>query len=207
MGSIDRGDNSFAAGQGAEFLGGQHHSGEGGDVAEEQNSGARGDGVADQIQHLRGIFYRLRQRDLLHHDAVALGAQVPRVLASGMLLIGHQHFVAGLQIDAVGDVAVGLGGISEEGDLVAVAADERRQRIAKLVPGGVSPDGIVLGIGLVQLLARLVAFKHGAQHGRGARAYGAVIEVDFVGGNQELLAQFAPVGVFVLVEQGAVGQL
>jgi len=124
-----------------------------------------------------------------------------------MLLVGHQYFVARLQIDAVRNVAIGLGGVSEKRDLVAVAAYERRQRISKLVPRGVSPDRIVLGIGLAQLLARLIPFKHRAQHGRGARPYGAVIEVDLVRRNQELLMQFAPVGVFVLVEKGALGQL
>ena len=88
------------------------------------------------------------------------------MLASGMLLIGHEHFVAGLQIDAVRDVAVGLGGISQERDLVAVAAYKGGQRIAKLVPRRVSPDGIVFGIGLVELLARFIAFKYGAEDGR-----------------------------------------
>ena len=110
--SIDRRNNPFAAGQRTKFFGWQHNSGERADVAEEQNSGARSNGVAEQIQHLRRIFYRPRQRDLLYDDAIALGPQVPRMLASGMLLVGHERFVAGLQIDAVRYVAVGLGGIS-----------------------------------------------------------------------------------------------
>jgi len=31
------------------------------DMTEEEDPGSRGDGVAEQIQHLRGIFYRLRK--------------------------------------------------------------------------------------------------------------------------------------------------
>ena len=148
----------------------------------------------------------LGQLDFLYHDAVALGAEIPWVLAAGMLLVGHEDFVAGLEIDAVGDVVIGFGGISEERDLVAVAADEGGEGIAELVPRGVSPDGVILGIGLVHFFGRFVAFEDGAQHGSGAGADGAVIEVDLVGGNQVLLAEFAPVGVFVLFVEGAVGQ-
>src|SRR4029077_14584080 len=102
---------------------------------------------------------------------------------------------------------MGLGGISQKRDLVAVAAYKCGQRIAKLVPRGISPDGIVLGIGLVELLARFIAFKDGAEYGRGARSHGAVIQVDLVLWNQELFAQLAPVGVFILVEKGALWQL
>ena len=63
-----------------------------------------------------------------------------------MFLVGHEDFVAGLHVDAVGDVAVGFGGVAEESDFVAAAADEFGERVAELVPGGVSPDGVVLGI-------------------------------------------------------------
>ena len=109
------------------------------------------------------------------------------MLASGMLLIGHQHFVAGLHVDAVRDVAVRLGGVAQQGDLVALAADEFGQRIAKLIPGGVSPDRIVLGILLVHLFGRVVAVENCAQHGRRTRADGAVVEVDLVLGIRNCL--------------------
>src|SRR5258708_5989169 len=77
----------------------------------------------------------------------------------------------------------------------------------------IPPDEIYLNNGTVGsspapvLLALLIAFKDRAQHGRRARSHGAVVEVDLVRWNQELFAQLAPVGVFVLVEQGALGEL
>ena len=176
-------------------------------MAEEQDFGARGDVGVEEIQHLCRIDDWPGQRELLHYDAVALGAQIPRVLASGMLLIGHEHLIAGLQIDAVGNVVVCFRGISKQRDFVAVAADECGQRIAKFVPRPVSPDRIVFWVGFVELLALFITLKHGAQYGRGAGSQGSVVEIDLVGWNQELLPEFAPVGFFVLVEQGAVGQL
>ena len=53
--AIDGGDDSFAAGEGAKFFGGQNDSGNGGDVAEEQNARARGNVGAEQIQNLIAI--------------------------------------------------------------------------------------------------------------------------------------------------------
>ena len=140
------------------------------------------------------------------HDAVALGLEIPGMFAAGMLLVGHEDFVAGLHVDAVGDVAVGFGGIAQQGNFVALAADERGERVAELVPRGVSPDGIVLGILLVHLLGRGVAVEDGAQHGRGAGADRAVVQVDLVLGDEELAPHFGPVRVFILIEEGMVGQ-
>ena len=124
-----------------------------------------------------------------------------------MLLVGHEDFVAGLHVDAVSDVVISFSGVSEECDFVALAADEGGERIAELVKRAVSPDGVVFGIGLVELLAFFVAFKNGAEDGRGAGADGAVVEIDLVGGDEELLAEFAPVGFFVAIEEGRVGEL
>ena len=123
-----------------------------------------------------------------------------------MFLIGHQDFVSRFQVDAVGNVTVRFGGVAKQSNLVTMAAHERGEGITKLIPGSVSPDGIVFGILLVHLLRGGVALEHGAQHGRGAGPDGAVVQIDFVLGNQELLAQFCPVGVFILIEESGVGQ-
>src|SRR5439155_8181627 len=80
------------------------------------------------------------------------------------------------------------------------------QGIAEFVPGGVSPDGIVLGVVLVHFLGGGVAVEDGADNRYGARSDGAVVQVDFVLGDEELLAHLGPVGVFVLVEEGVIGQ-
>ena len=106
----------------------------------------------------------------------------------------------------VGDVAISLGGITKQGNLVAMATDEGGQRIAKFVPRGVSPDGVILGILLVHALGGGIAIENSAQHRRRTGADGAVVQVDLVFRDQELAADLGPVGVFVLVEESRVGQ-
>ena len=121
-----------------------------------------------------------------------------------MLLVGHQHFIAGLHIYAIGDVAVRFGGVAQQCEFVAMAADERGQGIAKLIPGGVAPDGVVLRFVRVQLFRGVVSIENGAQHRCGAGTYGAIVQINLILGNQELLAKLCPVGVFILVEERVV---
>ena len=73
VGAVDGGENIFGAGQGGDFFGGEDDAGESGDVAEEDDASARGDGVVEKIEDLRGVFDRARERDFFDHDAVALG--------------------------------------------------------------------------------------------------------------------------------------
>jgi hypothetical protein len=122
------------------------------------------------------------------------------MLATGVLLVGHQDFITGLEVEAVGDIAVGFGGVANQGDLVAMASDEFGERVAELVPGSVSPNGIVFGILLIHLLCGVVAVEYGAENRCGAGADSTVVEIDFVLGDEELFAQFGPVGVFVLIK-------
>jgi hypothetical protein len=129
------------------------------------------------------------------------------MLAAGMLLVGHEDFIAWLQVDAISDIAISLGGITEQSDLVAMAADESGQWIAEFVPGGVSPDGIVFGILLVHFFGGGIAVENGAQHGRGTGAHGAIVQVNLVFGDEELRAHFRPVSIFVLVEEGGIRKL
>jgi len=129
------------------------------------------------------------------------------MLAARVLLICHQNFIAGLQVDAIGDIAIGLCRVAQESDFVAITAHKCGERITELVPGGVSSDWIVLGIGFVQFLAGLVALKYGSQHGGGARSDSAVIQVNFVRRDQELFAEFSPIGVFVRVEKRALWEV
>ena len=172
-------------------------------MAEEQNPRPRRDGFAEQIQHLCRILHRRRKRDLLHHDPVALGLQIPWMLASGMLLVRHQTLRRpGFISEAVRDVAVRLGRIAKQRNLVALAAHKRGQRVAELVPRGVSPDRIVLRVLLIELLGRGIPVKDGAQHGRRTRTHGAVVEVNLVRRNEKLLPDLRPVAFCIVVQQG-----
>src|SRR5262249_24021694 len=150
------------------------------------------DGVIKQVQDLRRVFHWFWKGHLLHDDAVALCAQVPGMLTARMVLVSNKHFVASLEIYAIGDVAVCFGGIAKQGNFVAIAADKRRQRIAELIPRGIAPYWIVLRVAFAQPLAGFVAFKNGAEHWRRTGAGGPVVEIDLVCGNQELLAEFTP---------------
>jgi hypothetical protein len=101
--------------------------------------------VAERIRHRRGIGYRPRQRHFLHDHPLSFGAQVPWMLPAGMLLIGHQHFVAGFQIESVRDVTVGFRGVSQQGDFIPRATNKCGQRVAGFVPRRIAPDKIVSG--------------------------------------------------------------
>src|SRR5882762_4405017 len=206
MSAIDGREYSFRSGKSGEFFRRQDRSGERRDVAEEDDARARSDGIVEEIEHLRGILYRARQRNFSYHNAVALGLEVPWMLASGMFLISHQDFVAGLHVNAVRDVTVGFGGVAQQRDLVAVAAHKCGQRVAEFIPRDVSPDGVVFGILLIHLFGGVVAVKNGAEYRRRTGADGAVVEINLVFGNEELFAQFGPVGVVVLVEQRMIGE-
>ena len=81
--------------------------------------------------------------------------------ATGMLLVGHQYFVAWFQVDAVSDVAIGFGGITKQGNLIATASDEGGQGIAELIPRGIAPDGVVFGILLVHFFGGGITVEDG----------------------------------------------
>ena len=118
-------EDAFGACQPAQLLCRQHDTRNRGDMAKEHYARPRSNGVTEKVQNLCRVLNRLGQRDFLHDDAIALGFQLPGLFAAGMLLIGHEHFVTGLHIDAVRDVAVGLGGIAQQRDLVARTSDKR----------------------------------------------------------------------------------
>src|ERR1700683_33943 len=159
------------------------------------------------MEHGRRIRHGTRKRDLFHHDAVALGLELPRRIAAAVFLVGGEDFVAGLHVNAVGDVVVGFGGVADERDLVAGGSDEFGERIAKFVPRSVAPDRIVLWIGVVHFFCLVIAIEYSFQDGRGARSDGAIVEINLIGRNQELFADAGPIGISVaLVERGG-GQL
>jgi len=89
---------------------------------------------------------------------------------------------------------------------LALAAYEFGERVAELVPRSVSPNGIVFRILLVHFFRSVVPVEDSAQDRRGARSDRAIVEIDFIFGDDELLAHFGPEGVFILVEKRMVGK-
>ena len=160
--AIDCGENALAACQSTELFRRKHNASRRGDVTEEHHSRARRDRIIKLIQHLRRVLHRFRQCDLLYHHAVTFRAKVPGVLAAGMLLIRHEHFVTRLHVNSVCDVAVRFRRVAEQGKLVALAAHECGQRIAKFIPGGIAPDGIIFRVPLSHFLRLVIAIENGA---------------------------------------------
>jgi hypothetical protein len=204
--AVDGRENILGAGKGAKLARGKDDAGDGGDVTEENHAGAGRDGVAEAIENVGGVGHGLGQGDFFHDDAVALGSEIPGMFAAGVFLVGDENFVAGFEVDAVGDVAVGLGGVADEGEFFAGAADEGGERVAEFVPGRVAPNGVVLGIALGHFFGVVVGIENGAENGSGGRADGAVVEIDFILRNEELLAKSGPVGFFVRIVESAVGE-
>src|SRR6202521_2920311 len=195
--AVHRRENPLRTRQRAEFLGRQNHARNRGDVAEKQHARPRRDRIIDKIQRRRRIRHRLWQRDLFHHNPISFRAQVPGMLASRVLLVGHQHFVASLHVQPVRDIAVCFRRIAHQRQLIARAPDKLRERIAKFVPGAVTPDRIVFRIVLRHLFRIVVAIKNRAQHRHGRRSHRPVVEINFIRRNQELFAPFAPIRFFV----------
>src|SRR5205807_5745766 len=72
----------------------------------------------------------------------------------------------GLQIHAVGNIAVSFRRVAHERDLVARASEKSRERVAELVPGRIAPDGIIFRVLLRHWFAVIVAIENGLQHRR-----------------------------------------
>ena len=206
MRAIHRRQNSLGPRQRTQFLCRKHHSGCRRDVAEKDHACSRGNRIIKKVQHLRRFLHRLGKNDFLNDNSVTLRSELPGLLASGMLLVRHQDFVARFHIHAIRDVAIRLGGIPQQGNLVPRAAHKRGQRIAKFIPCCISPDWVIFRILLIQLFGGVVRIENRTQHGRGAGTDRAVIQVNLVRGNKKLLSQFSPVGVFVFVVERNVGQ-
>ena len=176
-------------------------------MAEEQHTRPRRNRITDEIQHRRRVRHRLRQRDSLHYNPIPLCAQIPRVLASRMLLVGHQHFIARLHVQAVGDVTVRLRRVAHQRQFVARAAHELRQRIAKLIPRPVTPDRIIFRIALCHFFRIVIAVENCSQHRHRTGSHRPVVQINLVAGNQELFAPFGPIRLFVRTVKRAVWQL
>src|SRR5215510_1310577 len=122
--SIERRDDALGARQRSNFFYRQNNASNGSDVADKDDARAGSNGVVDSIQYFSSIFRRLGNPECLNHNSIALGPELPRLFSSGMLLIAHQHLVAGFHFQSIGDVVIALSGVSSDGDLIASGADE-----------------------------------------------------------------------------------
>src|SRR5262249_10848597 len=119
--------------------------------------------------------------------------------AAGMLLITHEDLVAGFEFQSVGDVAVALGGIARERDLISGGADKLRQRFAMLNIWIVAPNRILFGIGLRHFLGVEEGIKHSLKHRQRTRSDRPIVEIDLIARDHKLIAHRRPVGVLILV--------
>ena len=90
---------------------------------------ARRDGFHERI----GRGQRDRERDPLDNDPLAAGALVPGVEHAGIVLVGDDHLVAALEVDAQDQGLHALGGITGDRQLLGVAAE---------LPGECLADGL-----------------------------------------------------------------
>src|SRR5207244_3538433 len=92
-------------------------------------------------------------------------------------------------------------GVADERNLITICPDKLRERIAEFSVWLISPDGIFLGVLLRHLFRLIEAIKDGLQYRHGRRANCAVVEIDLIVRDEELLANLAPIGLCVAVKK------
>jgi hypothetical protein len=186
--AVDDGDDAAGAGHARQVLHREDLAGEVGDVAEVQHLGARGDRAFEQAEQrlARG---RHREIDLLDHDLLAPRALIPRRQHAAVVLLGGQHLVAGLEVEAV---------LRDLQRLARIAGDRHLFRIAAELGGEAPPHHLDVPLDQAAVVDRrlvrvievaLVGLVH---HGR-ARAAVAVVQVDQRPIERERVLDVAPI--------------
>ncbi len=134
--------------------------------------------VDHALQRIDRNLAGLVARDHLDHGAGALGDLQEGDDVAGILGAGGQDAVAGGEGDGVEGHVPGAGGVFDEGDLVGVAAEQRRRRVVEAL------DRVVLAVrrlvaadGRLELEVVDRGVEHGLRHQRGA----GVVEMEHVG--------------------------
>ena len=140
------------------------------------------------------------QLDEVQFDAKAGRLLLPRITPAWVLLIGQKHLVADLEVEPVADDVVPLGAVARQGQLVALAVQERGQCIA----GAAGERVFVVAEPRVLRLAEGLSIEevvdHGAEHRQRCTADVAAVQVDPISGQQPLAAQLGPVAFRVSVQ-------
>ena len=107
-------------------------------------------------------------------DAGARLPEQPAAASGGMFLIGHQNFVASLEIKAVRDQAHRFGGVVGEGELFLTGAEKPGESAAVRVHCFVAPARILIG-SVACTLGQIVVGSFDNTIGRGPDAAGVEI--------------------------------
>ena len=204
--TVDMRQDAAFAGELADLLDGQHQPGLGGDVAEDDDARVGRDGLAETADDFIDGRRRPGQVDGGEPNAIAHGLLFPAIAAAGMLLVGEQGFLARFHVQAIADDVVALGGIADQGQLIAFAIQETGQTVTQLA----QPRAFLIAKPRIARIAKSLGGQHvvngRTQHGQRRAAQRAAVQIDVVGGKQPLAAQLGPVALGVFRVEVAVRQ-
>ena len=124
VGSIQENGHAALVGCLRHLASGQDEAGASRNVAQAEQLGTRRDEVVQPLDYPVRLVRRKRQ--LSHDDAPALHEVHPRQRPGGMLLVGDDHLVARLPVNAGGDDVDALGHVPGEGNLVGRCPEQAR---------------------------------------------------------------------------------
>ncbi len=154
---------------------GQDLAGQVRDVGKLDHAGGGRDRASDPLDKLGGRGERNGESDSLDDNSLAAGALVPGGEHAGIIMVGDDHLVAPLQIDAQDQGLHPLGGVARDRQLLGVAAELSCQRAAD----GLDPRLEHLPhVVCRQLVREAQVANHLLEHVSRRGADTAVIEVD-----------------------------
>src|SRR5690606_17187590 len=135
-------------------------------------------------EDLMGFAIARREPHDAEPDAASCGERLPAAEPADVLVVGRQHLVSRRQLEAVGDPAHGLGGVAREDETVRIAVQQPSEPLLEALPRHARR---------VRLCDLARATLHGFDHRQGLRPERAHVEVDAARGDEEPVADAAPV--------------
>lgn len=157
-----------------------------GDVADDEPTGARGDGGIEAIEN--GLRIGDRQRDIRLDDSSSgsLAGSIPDAADGSVFMIVEQDFVATLERNAIGDRVHAIGSILDESQIARRGSDEAGKSFAGGKPGGFPLAYIELHRLVIQSIN---PGSSSLTNDSGGRSEGAVIEISGSRGEDPLSAE------------------